>query len=198
MNNTPRFTADWFSKSIPDINEFVIPHIKKTDSIKILEIGSYEGLSTLWFLDKFMPNLKKEIHCVDTWEGAEFIYQSPDDLENTFDYNLSNFIKSGVCVKHRGRSEDTLKNILSSGVKYDFIYIDGSHRPSDVMIDAVLSYLLLNDNGIIMFDDYVWAIGERPYNEIPHAAVEFFRIFFTANKRLEFLGAFQTATFKKI
>lgn len=198
MNNNTKFTADWFSKSIPDINEFVVPHIKKTDSIKILEIGSYEGLSTLWFLTEFIPNIKKEIHCVDTWEGAELVYQTPAELENTFDYNLTNFIKSGDCIKYRGYSEEVLRNILHTGIKYDFIYVDGSHRSSDVMIDGVLAYLLLNDNGVIMFDDYIWAIGERPYSEIPHAAVEFFRNFFVANDRLEFLGAFQTAAFKKI
>lgn len=198
MNNKIVFTADWFSKSIPDIINFVTPVLNNKESLRILEIGSYEGLSTLWFLQNFLPNTKKEIYCVDTWQGAEIIYQSEEQLSETFDTNLDEFLKSGICTKLVGKSEITLKTLLANQETFDFIYIDGSHRSSDVMIDGVLSYFLLNQNGVMMFDDYLWSIGERPYNEIPHASIEFFRNFFVGNNRLQFLGAGQTAAFKKI
>ena len=39
---------------------------------------------------------------------------------------------------------------------FDIIYVDGSHTADDVMADAVLSWGLLKEGGIIVFDDYRW------------------------------------------
>jgi len=39
---------------------------------------------------------------------------------------------------------------------FDLIYVDGSHQASDVLADAVLSFHLLKNNGVIIFDDYLW------------------------------------------
>ena len=38
----------------------------------------------------------------------------------------------------------------------DIIYIDGSHDENDVLEDAVLSWRLLKEGGILIFDDYRW------------------------------------------
>ena len=37
---------------------------------------------------------------------------------------------------------------------YDIIYVDGSHNADDVLEDAVLSWRLLKDGGLLIFDDY--------------------------------------------
>ena len=37
---------------------------------------------------------------------------------------------------------------------YDLVYIDGSHRPGDVLEDAVLCWRLLRAGGLMIFDDY--------------------------------------------
>lgn len=42
---------------------------------------------------------------------------------------------------------------------FDFIYVDGSHQACDVICDAVLSFKLLSEGGIIIFDDYLWRGG---------------------------------------
>ncbi|CAJ0632970.1 5361_t:CDS:2 [Entrophospora sp. SA101] len=37
---------------------------------------------------------------------------------------------------------------------FDFIYIDASHVACDALLDAVLSWNLLKEDGIMIFDDY--------------------------------------------
>ncbi len=39
---------------------------------------------------------------------------------------------------------------------YDFVYVDGSHRASDVLTDAVLAWPLLKAGGLLIFDDDGW------------------------------------------
>ncbi|MFK7777469.1 MAG: class I SAM-dependent methyltransferase [Gimesia sp.] len=46
-----------------------------------------------------------------------------------------------------------LPNLLQDKKQYDFIYVDGSHIFEDVFIDFYYSGRLLNENGIILFDD---------------------------------------------
>ena len=41
-------------------------------------------------------------------------------------------------------------------VQFDIIFIDASHEARDVMSDAVLSFPLLKEGGILIFDDYTW------------------------------------------
>jgi predicted O-methyltransferase YrrM len=49
---------------------------------------------------------------------------------------------------------------------FDFIYVDGSHQAPDVLCDALLSFRLLKNNGVIAFDDYLWQ-EQLPYGTDP-------------------------------
>ena len=42
------------------------------------------------------------------------------------------------------------------GYKYafDFIYVDGSHAPDVALTDACMAWGLLNQGGVMLFDDY--------------------------------------------
>ncbi len=46
-----------------------------------------------------------------------------------------------------------LPNLMQNKKKFDFIYVDGSHIFEDVFVDFYYSSRLLNENGIILFDD---------------------------------------------
>ncbi len=50
-------------------------------------------------------------------------------------------------------SEFVLPRLLEAHQRYDFIYIDGSHLFESVLIDAFYSARLLNDGGLLAFDD---------------------------------------------
>ena len=60
---------------------------------------------------------------------------------------------------HKGFSDVELAKLLVCGKQnyFDFIYVDGSHRAPDVLCDAILSFRLLREGGVIAFDDYLWA-----------------------------------------
>ncbi len=63
--------------------------------------------------------------------------------------------------------------------RYDIIYIDGSHATKDVLEDAVLSWRLLKNGGILIFDDYRWVgLGSQcefdASSDYPKAAIDSF------------------------
>ena len=60
--------------------------------------------------------------------------------------------------------------------KYDFIYIDGCHESKEVLEDAILSWQVLKNDGILIFDDYLWGIhrGETRQTKAPKLAIDCF------------------------
>jgi len=63
------FTANWFDSDESQKKDLcnILPY-KTNDEIHILEIGSYEGMSTVWFVENFLNNEKSTITCVDPWD----------------------------------------------------------------------------------------------------------------------------------
>jgi hypothetical protein len=118
--------------------------------MKILEIGSFEGLSTTWLL----KHTNAHVTCVDTWEGSdEHTDEHKQGLYERFLENIEPW-KDRVTIL-RGESGKVLRT-LPCEETYDFIYIDGSHYAKDVLADAVLTWPLINPTGLIIFDDYLW------------------------------------------
>lgn len=53
--------------------------------------------------------------------------------------------------------------------KFDIIYVDGSHRLLDCYIDLILSWQLLDINGMMIIDDYLFNkenILESPFEAV--------------------------------
>lgn len=147
---------DWFSGNIPYWLSVIDEYGLRSGDIKALEIGSWEGLSSYFILSE-MPNA--HLTCVDTWEppdeykdwGVSKVVSSK--VEQTFDDNLSIF--SSRLTKFKGTSFSFFsKN--DARCYYDFIYLDGSHRCDDVLLDAIKSFEMLKVGGIMVFDDYFW------------------------------------------
>ena len=46
--------------------------------------------------------------------------------------------------------------LTTCNLEFDFIYIDGDHTSNGVYEDAILSFPLLKQGGIMAFDDYLW------------------------------------------
>ena len=149
---------DWFSIKIP----ILIHHLNKNKfsntKIEILEIGSFEGRSSLFFINYFKKKLSiknVKITCVDTWEGSnEDMHKniSFDQVEKNFDQNLKIF--DSIVDKKKNTSHFFFKEQNSKS--YDLILIDGSHKFEDVLLDAKNSINNINENGIIIFDDFNW------------------------------------------
>ena len=138
----------WFCNNL----NFLTNNFKETKNIKdILEVGSYEGRSSIFFLKNFMNS---NIICVDTWEGSdehdEFNFKQ---IEKNFDYNTSNFQMNNFLIKKKMTSNEFFKNNKKI---FDLIYVDGDHSSHQVKIDINNSWDSLKSGGFLILDDYMW------------------------------------------
>lgn len=142
VNPNVGFTSNWLERNLEVWNK----HIKPLKPKKILEIGCYEGRSTLWFLENF-PEATVEV--IDTFDGSGYL--PANNLFERFKNNTNKY-KDRLII-NVGKSQDILPKLKD---KYDLIYVDGSHKYEDVKLDAKYSWQLLNKGGHIIFDDYLW------------------------------------------
>lgn len=155
-----KFTVDWFSSHIPKFDN-ILKCFKSKNDINFLEIGSFEGRSSCWFFENYINDSENStLTCVDTWEGSMEHNQShKNSIWDIFNFNIQEYNKDKIIVK-RGKSRDVLKHLNEN--YYDFIYVDGSHTSRDVLEDAVLSFDLLKQGGVMTFDDYLWQMFSDP------------------------------------
>ena len=165
------FTVDWFSHNIPSWDIY-LNNFKNKPNLNFLEIGSFQGRSTVWLLENILTDENSSITCIDTFEGSiEHHIYSKNELINLFDifvHNVSTF-KNKINII-RGKSQEVLKLLNES---YDFIYIDGDHTAVSVIEDAILSFSLLKKGGIMIFDDYEWLVMNN-YIDNPKPAIDAF------------------------
>lgn len=173
--STPSYTfqTDWFSSSIGEWSE-VLKDLKSKPDLNFLEIGSFEGRSAVWLLDNVLVDQSSRLTCIDTWKGSKEHQNSTLDfsvVEKNFDHNILLSGQLKKVTKIKDYSYNALRGLPPSS--FHFIYIDGSHKASDVLEDAVLSFRLLKPSGIMIFDDYEW---EPQYKSIdsPKIAIDSF------------------------
>ena len=182
------FTYDWFSYNIP-YWDVILDNVKPS---KILEVGSFEGMSTCFMIDRISPQRPVEIYCIDSWEGG--IEHASFDMkqhEKSFHHNINHAVRGApypaTIQKRKGNSLVELSKLVVEGVRdFDLVYIDGSHKTCDVFVDAALSFNLLRVGGILIFDDYLHNPGgdrtfEQEQYEHPKNAIDSFILCF-ANK----------------
>ena len=159
----PSYTTDYVSSFGEDWTRALSPMAGRP-GVRMLEIGSFEGRSAVWFLKHVLTDESSELICVDVF--------SRPGLEARFDHNIRLADPHGQVRKLKGKSADVLANL--DAASFDAIYVDGGHDAATVLLDAVLAWKLLKPGGILIFDDYLWEL-ERPLSERPQLAVDLFR-----------------------
>ena len=149
------FTTDWFSSHIPVWRKY-LQKLANIPKVKVLEIGSWEGMSACWLLDNILTDDQARITCIDTFVGGmeHKSNVSITSLEKRFDNNIKSTGSGHKVKKMVGTSQDLLPKLI--GEYYDFIYIDASHKAPDVLLDALLCWQMLKVGSLIIFDDYKW------------------------------------------
>lgn len=152
------FTTDWMSYHTPLWN--AVLNSFKNSPVNCLEIGSWEGRSTCWFLENILTHESATMTCIDTFQGGSEHQDYPnlETIESRFDFNINLTGHPEKVNKLVGISQEVLRTLPLRN--YEIIYLDGSHVASDVLEDAVLSWRLLKKGGILMFDDYLWPVPE--------------------------------------
>ena len=169
------FTQDWFSEKNPEkvviqFEEFLSEF--KGKPCMFLEIGSFEGMSTIWMLENILTEESSQIFCIDAW--AEW-------TGDAFVRFVSNINKTGFRNKvHivKGDSSEELR--VFPNHYFDFIYVDGNHDEKAVIKDALGSFRVLKRGGIIAFDDYLLGVrypnshGSKAMNGSAKKAIDYF------------------------
>lgn len=138
MAGSYTFSSDWFSNRIPLFEKY-LEHLRG-QPCKVIEIGVFEGRSTVWLLENILTHPEARIICLDVVAQPPF---------------WSNVEACGGKEKTQlllGLSGENLRTLPLG--EADFIYVDGSHNAPDVLEDSVLSFRLLKSGGILAFDDY--------------------------------------------
>ena len=140
-----KITNDYFSKNAYN---FYLYLNKLNKNFKYLEIGSYEGNSSIFVSNNFT---KSTVCCVDNWIGTEEYKEniSFSKIEKNFDFNV-------LGLKNIYKIKTDSNNFFKENKEYyDAIYIDGYHFGPQVYQDCKNAWRVLNENGILICDDYI-------------------------------------------
>lgn len=177
-----QFTNDWFG-----VARNMWPSLidKLPGNKAFLEIGSWEGRATVWIAENMAADLDAMITCVDTWQGGE--EHDPNEMNNVFARFSANMSALADNQKERGKnilvrairnkSSQGLAQLITEEREFDFVYVDGSHIARDVLVDACMSWPLLKNGGVMVFDDYMW-MGSPLLLHRPKPAIDAFTSIF--------------------
>ena len=161
-NDLPNGSKDTFMSVL---QEFNTEYAQKRSSVKVLEIGTYTGMSLIHILQE-IPNAigygvdlwgsYHEHNMVNTTGVNEFHNMEQLEIEKSF---VENRAAAGLEERMngiKGDSHQVLTTMVCDYEQYDFIYIDGSHSSIDCYTDCYLAWKLLHKGGIMAIDDYMY------------------------------------------
>ena len=171
IKNNLKFTQNWFTSQIPSWIYIFKKYNFLNKKINILEIGSYEGLSSLFILRIFR---KAYLDCVDPHlSSGEHNNTNFNIIKKNFKFNLKYYKKKHTFFTLK--SDKFFKRKIKKN--YDFIYVDGYHHSSQVFKDGINAFKFLKVGGLILFDDFLWFhYNNINYNPI-HGVNKFYNNF---------------------
>lgn len=141
-----KFSVDWTSYNIEFWNLiFEKANIDVTDKLDILELGVFEGRSTVWFSDNVLSHSDSKLYSVDSLVDARQNFE-------TIKYNI-NLSDNPNKIKLHIMPTDMFF-IKFPDLMFDIIYVDADHKKSAVLSDGANAYSRIKPGGIIIFDDY--------------------------------------------
>jgi predicted O-methyltransferase YrrM len=164
------FTTDWVTSHEMIWAQTLGKFINEPD-LKAIEIGVFEGRSSIWFLSHILTHPSSTIVCIDP-------YYKP-----VFHTNIQPFVSQVRLIKEQ--AQIALRDKTFPLQSFDFIYLDGDHKARATLENAVLCFRLLRHGGILIFDDYLWksSIGEDELLN-PKIAIDCFLKIYQSQYRL--------------
>ena len=115
---------------------------------RVLEIGSYEGIFTCYAAQNFAD----EVHTVDPFVVNDEGTKMTDLTERNFHQNLSKSTAVSKIYAHKTSSGEFFNH---NRLKFDLVYVDGSHESAIVVADLESSINVCKVGGIIWVDDFL-------------------------------------------
>jgi cephalosporin hydroxylase len=135
--------------------------IRPTSEMRMIEIGSYVGESTLMFAENF-----KEVISVDPFVN-DYDLNDMACSYAPFDKVYQQFLRNTLPIHNIKSIRDTSQNALSilKEQDWDLVYIDGLHTLEGVWFDIENYKTLISPTGFLCGHDYGWgnvrhAIGQ--------------------------------------
>ena len=175
-NWTNDIHKQYFLEAIDYFNEnYAKNKIKHGEIIKVLEIGTYTGISLINIV-KLIPNSIG--FGVDKWSNYNEIklLENIDELkvESSFYKNIKMEGLEERVKGIKGDSADVLFKMIQNVDFFDFIYVDGSHLAFDCYLDLVQAWKILNQGGLLAIDDYLYNTTAIAFVNSPFEAVNHF------------------------
>lgn len=152
------FTVDVFSHRISIWLDYLKPLIG--NSIKALEVGCYQGMSSCWMLDRLLTEPTSQLTCIDR------------NFESKF---LENIAKTGAKERVTLLEGDTFQ-LMAGGAANSFDLINLQNRcqsNQDSEKNTELAWKLLKPGGLIIFS-YYGCRNPQDAQENPQAGIERF------------------------
>lgn len=154
------FTSDWASHNYVNWETWFTRY-QHQPNLRILEIGSFEGRSAVWFLENVLIHPSAQLVCVDPMPWPV------NPPRPRFMHNIQVTGKAQQVTLIQERSEIALTKLQPAS--FDIIYIDGAHDAINVLADGMYSWELLKVGGLMLFDDYLWEPDKPEYNRCQRA-----------------------------
>lgn len=148
-----KHSYDWFlnSELKSKLLEFANPKQQNT----VLEIGCFEGLSSVFLAYYLLDHPDSTLTCVDPFLHIDDNDHKPylSNAEANFDHNISVCKNTEKITVHKTTSDKFFENPTHLKT-YNFIYIDGCHDPDFIKRDMENCFAALEKGGIMWMDDY--------------------------------------------
>ena len=147
-----KYTKTWFTHS--ELRYHLVNFLDKSKENNILEIGCYEGLTSVFLADNFINNKKSSLTCVDPFlhiDNNDHRQLLLNGEEFNFDYNISNCKNTDKITIYKITSDNFFEN---NNKIYNFIYIDGCREPDFLKRDMENTFNFLAKDGIMWLNDY--------------------------------------------
>lgn len=149
LSNKYEYTQKWFLGS--ELFNNIYKYLNPSSRLYILEIGCYEGLSSVFLADFFINEEGSKLDCVDPFDSSDTTTHVTSDIERVFLNNINKSHNKEKISLYKNYSDDFF---CGNYRLYDFIYVDGSHEPLQMRKDMINAYNCCKINGIIWLDDY--------------------------------------------
>ena len=149
-----------------------------------VEIGCFEGRSSIWFLENILEHESSRLTCIDPW------------CPPAFSENIRPYRHKVRWVKEP--SQIALRNPNFELNSVSFAYLDASPAAAHVLETTILLFPFLARGGILIFNCYLWESQTPQLPEsMPKLAVDAFLRVFAPSVKVRHSG-FQLALEKTV